>query len=107
MKLQVKPMERRRKTLMRKLAKTGPFIEGSLAVTPQKCASKNCVCHHGKPHQAMFLTWKEDGKTRSMYIPVDRRKEALEMNRNYRKLKKLVRSLSGHNKKALVIKKKP
>jgi hypothetical protein len=92
----------RRKKLLKKLDKAGPFIEGSLAVTPRMCGIAGCVCHRGKKHSAMYLTWKEDQKTKSLYIPVERQKEALAMNRNYKKVKKIIKSLSELHKKMLV-----
>lgn len=94
------------KKMMKKVACIGPFIEGSLAVTERMCGQANCPCQRGKKHKAMYLTWKEDGKTRSMYIPVGRQKEAQVMSQNYKKLKKLIRKLSVFHKKTLISKKK-
>lgn len=82
-------------------------MEGSLSVTERMCGQKSCVCRRGKKHRAMYLTWKEDGKTRSMYIPVAKQKEALAMSQNYKKLKTLIRKLSDFHKKALTHKDAP
>ena len=92
----------RRKKLMEQVAQVGPFIEGTLAVTQRMCGAKECLCQRGKKHEAMYLTWKEEGKTRSIYVPVSRQKEALLMSLNYKKLKKLIRSISDLHKEALI-----
>jgi hypothetical protein len=96
-------MAKRRKKLMKKLAQVGPFIEGSLTVTPRMCGTKGCACHHGKKHLAMYFTWKEDKKTKSLYVPVDRQKEARVMTGNYKKLKIILKILSNLNKKILAL----
>lgn len=104
MNTQTKKSSQQRKKMMKKVAGIGPFIEGSLAVTERMCGQANCPCQRGKKHKAMYLTWKEDGETRSMYVPVGRQKEALAMSQNYKKLKKLIRRLSVFHKKKLISK---
>ena len=94
--------EQKLNILMKKLGLIEPFIEGTLAVTGRMCGNEGCVCHRGQKHLAMYLTWKEDRKTRSLYIPVGRQKEALIMNQNYKKMKKLIRTVSDIQKKILV-----
>jgi len=101
MNTQNKKLKHRIKTLMRKMTKTAPFMEGTLAITERMCGGEGCVCRRGKKHKAMYLTWKEDQKTRSMYVPVGRQKEAQLMSQNYKQLKKLIRKLSNFHKKAL------
>jgi hypothetical protein len=98
-------LNQRRKTLIKRMTRVGPFIEGTLSVTQRMCGSTGCVCHRGKKHSAMYLTWKEDQESRSLYIPVRRHKDALAMSRNYKKLKQLIRKLSDLHKKVLIDKK--
>ena len=107
MKSQNKTLNKRRTVLMKKMSKVGPIMEGSLAVTERMCGQKICVCRRGKKHRAMYLTWKEDGKTRSMYIPVAKQKKALAMSQNYKRLKTFIRKLSDLYKKALIHKDLP
>lgn len=102
---QNKILTKKRKAVLKKVIKIGPFIEGTLAVTQRMCGAKKCTCLRGKKHKAMYLTWKEKQETRSMYVPVRRQEEALEMSRNYKKVKKLIRILSNMNKKSLARKK--
>ena len=98
----MKTLGKQRKHLMDKVARTGPFVAGTLAITPRLCGSTGCACRRGRKHTAMYLTWKDDGKTRSMYVPVRRQAEAQAMSRNYKKLKKLTRRLSDLHKKMLL-----
>ena len=107
MKSQKKTTKSRINVLVRKMSKIGPIMEGSLAVTERMCGQENCVCRRGKKHRAMYLTWKDDRKTQSMYIPVAKQKEALAMSRNYKRLKTLIRKLSDLHKKALTRKDPP
>ena len=95
-------LAQRRKNILKKMLRAGPFLEGTLAVTQRMCGAKECVCRRGKKHKAMYLTWKEEGKSRSMYVPVAKQKEALLMSQNYKKLKKLIRRLSDLHKKELI-----
>ena len=102
MKIQNKTLMKRRKLLLKRINKTGPIMEGTLAVTERMCGQKTCVCRRGKKHRAMYLTWKQDKKTRSMYIPVAKQKEAWVMSQNYKKLKTLIRKLSDLHRKGLI-----
>lgn len=84
-----------------KITEVGPFMEGTLAVTQRTCGKEGCACLRGKKHSAMYLTWKEERKTKALYIPVGKQKDALLMSQNYKKLKMLIRQLSELHKKAL------
>lgn len=94
-------MAKRRKMMLRGLAKAGPFIEGSLTTVLRICGKKGCACERGKKHPAMFFTWKKDQVTQTLYVPVARQKLARECSRNYKKLKKMLRKLSDLQKKLL------
>jgi len=49
----------------------------------------------------MFLTWKENQKTQTLYIPVAHLKEAELWSKNYKRLKKQIRKVSDFHKKLL------
>jgi len=49
----------------------------------------------------MFLTWKENQKTQTLYIPVAHAEEAELWNKNYKRLKKQIRKVSDFHKKLL------
>jgi hypothetical protein len=74
----------RREAVLRQIAGIGPFIEGTLVKLPRK----DCR------HVAHRLTFKVKGKTRAVYVPVDRVEDVEAWIREYKRLKKLVRSVT-------------
>jgi len=74
----------RREAVLRQIAGIGPFIEGTLVRLPRK----DCR------HVAHRLTFKVKGKTRAVYVPLDRVKDVEAWTRQYKRLKKLIRSVT-------------
>lgn len=101
-----KNMMKKQKKLFKILGKNAPFIEGSLSMVKRVCGNKNCRCRKDtrKKHPAMFLTWKENKKTKALYVPVEQHKNAKVWNKNYKKVKLLIRKISDFHKKLLKIK---
>ena len=57
---------------LKQLAPTGPVLAASLTLVNKRCGQPSCACHHGGPlHPAHHLTFKEAGKTRTVYVPQD------------------------------------
>jgi hypothetical protein len=75
----------RRQASMKKLARLGPVLRGSL-VTAKR----------GR-HLAHQLTLSVNGKTHTVYVPAGMVKEAQEWIRNYRQLQRLIRDQSKLN----------
>jgi len=88
-------LTRRRDALLKRLAATGPFMNGSLVRIQRTCGNTaHCHCGRGGPkHESLYLTCLEAGKTRTLYIPVDLEKEARRWSDDYRKLKVLIRQI--------------
>lgn len=74
----------RREAILRQIATIGPFIEGTLVKLPHKTSR----------HVAHRLTFKVEGKTRAVYVPVDRVEEVEAWVREYKRLKKLIRAVT-------------
>jgi len=74
----------RREAVLRQIAHIGPFIEGTLVKLPRK----DCR------HVAHRLTFKVEGKTHSVYVPLDRVKDVEAWIREYKRLKKLIRDVT-------------
>ncbi len=74
----------RREAVLRQIAHIGPFIEGTLVKLPRK----DCR------HVAHRLTFKVKGKTRAVYVPLERVKDVETWMKEYKRLKKLVRSVT-------------
>jgi len=57
---------------LKKMAPTGPALAASLSEVQKTCGKPSCACHHGgAKHTAWHLTLKVDGRTRTVYVPVD------------------------------------
>lgn len=74
----------RREAALRQIAKIGPFIEGTLVKLPRK----DCR------HVAHRLTYKVKGKTHAVYVPLDRVKDVEGWTKEYKRLKKLIRTVT-------------
>ena len=74
----------RREAILRQIAGIGPFIEGTLVRLPRK----DCR------HVAHRLTFKVQGKSRAVYVPLDRVKDVEVWTKEYKRLKRLVRSVT-------------
>jgi hypothetical protein len=70
-----------------KIAQTGPFLEGNL------CQFKRPGCSTPGWH----LTFKQKGRTRTVYVPMDLVKEVKTWTRTYQLLKKLIRQVTRHS----------
>lgn len=87
MKAQKPPVNRfvtRREAILRQIADIGPFIEGTLVKLPRK----DCR------HVAHRLTSKVKGKTRAVYVPLDRVEDVEAWTKEYKRLKKLVKAMT-------------
>jgi hypothetical protein len=77
----------RRDAALARLGQTGPFLEGHLS------AFKRPGCAQPGWH----LTFKQNGKTRTVYVPMDLVAEVKLWTRNYQQLKKLIREVTRHS----------
>ena len=74
----------RRETALRRIAAIGPFVEGSVCqVKRPGCAKPGC-----------HLTFKKRGKTCTVYIPLELAAEVKTWAREYRRLRKLIRTVT-------------
>ena len=73
-----------RAAALAQIAQTEPFLEGNL------CSYKRPGC--AKP--GWHLTFKQKGKTRTVYVPMDLVAEVKSWTQNYKHLKKLLREVS-------------
>ena len=70
-----------------KLAHTGPFLEGHLGQFKRPgCATPG-----------WHLTFKQKGKTRTVYVPMSLVPEVKQWTRNYKLLKKRIREVTRHS----------
>lgn len=89
-------------TRIDKLGKSKQFIVGSLVESKRKCGSKTCVCANGGAlHSAHILTKRKNGKTKTIYIPVDMVEEVREWSREYKNVKKLINEIDEFSEKVI------
>jgi hypothetical protein len=76
---------------LKKLTTTSPVLAASLAAYTHRCGRPSCRCHHGGPlHTGQHLTFKENGKTRSVYVPKGLLPEVRAWIAQHKRLKQLL-----------------
>lgn len=89
-------------TRAEKLGRSEQFIVGSLVESKRKCGNKKCRCANGgELHSAHILTKRENGKTKSIYIPVDMVEEVGKWSREYKRVKKLIHEIDKLGEKII------
>lgn len=71
-----------------------PVLAASLVLIQRRCGRPGCHCQKGKGHPTHYLTCKQQGKTRTVYVPKDLLKEVQSWIREHRRLKKLTQQIS-------------
>ncbi len=79
---------RARESTLRQIARIGPFLEGSLS------SFKRPGCAQPGWH----LTFKQHGRTRTLYVPLEVVAEVKQWTLNYRRLKTLIRQVTRHSR---------
>ena len=93
---------RRRDALLKRLRRTGPFVNGSLVLIARTCGnSAHCRCSQGKKHVNTYLSYAAQGKTKMVYIPVDLEKDARLWSAEYRQLKDVIAEISDLQKEII------
>jgi hypothetical protein len=73
----------------------GPLLAASLATVRRRCGQPSCHCAHGGPlHIAHQLTLKEQGKTRTVYVPKELLDEVRSWIDQHQRLKRLHREIT-------------
>jgi hypothetical protein len=66
-----------------------PVLAGSLVKQYVICGKLGCRCQRGQKHGPLFyLYWKEQGHSRSLYVPREKVGEIRRQIRNYRRVQK-------------------
>jgi len=79
---------------LKKLTPTSPVLAASLASYTHRCGRPACRCHHGGPlHPGQHLTFKEGGKTRSVYVPKDLLPEVRAWLAQHKRIKQLLQEI--------------
>lgn len=88
-------IRRMSKSRVRQLQAHGPVLAASLVVIAKHCGRPGCHCQRGEKHRGHYLTYKESGKTRTVYVPLELVKEVKLWIEEHRRIKTLIHELSA------------
>lgn len=80
-----------------RMRKLDQMIKGSINFRRIKCGKPTCKCTKGELHFCLCITYKENGKTKTVYVDKSRKAEALIMCANYKRMKALLKELTSVN----------
>lgn len=93
---------------LERIRKIRPFIQASLNITRKRCGNPHCRCFgEGPLHEVALLTWKEEKRTRTLYVPIELRPEVEKWVREGKLLKRLAAEVSQAQREFLTSKKRP
>jgi len=93
---------KKRFKIWRDVVGVGDFVRGSVVVLRRPCTRPTCrVCESGRRHPATYLSMKEKGRTRLVYLPKERVSHARAMVREWKRLEKLLLEMSKTNAEIL------
>ncbi len=79
---------------LKKLVTSSPILAASLGRYAHRCGRPSCRCHHGGPlHAGQHVTFKEAGKTRSVYVPKELLPEVRTWLAEHKRLKSLLHEI--------------
>jgi len=97
----------RGKDALERIRKIKPFVQASLNVTKKRCGNPRCRCaQEGPLHEVALLTWKEENRTRTLYVPMELRQEVDRWVQEGKLLKRLVAEVSQAQREFLTSKKR-
>jgi hypothetical protein len=97
----------RGKIALEGLRKIKPFIQASLSLTKKRCGNPRCRCvQEGPLHEVALLTWKEENRTHTLYVPMELRQEVERWVQEGKLLKRLVAEVSQAQREFLTSKKR-
>ena len=91
---QDKMLRRMLDSRLKKLASASPVLAATLSTYSYRCGRSSCRCAGPGPlHKGQHLTFKENGKTRSVYVPQDLVTEVRSWIARHRQLKELLKEI--------------
>lgn len=98
---------KRGKQALERIRKIKPFVQASLTITKKRCGNPRCRCaQEGPLHEVALLTWKENKRTHTLYVPIELRQEVQRWVQEGKLLKRLAAEISQAQREFLTSKKK-
>jgi hypothetical protein len=79
---------------LKKVTLAKPILIASFAEVERVCGKPSCRCQRGFKHRVCQLTYREKGKNRALYVPVDFREEVRSWIEEHHKLQTLLKEIS-------------
>lgn len=79
---------------VKQLCAASPVLAASLVTIEKSCGRAGCHCQTGEKHTGNYLTFKEEGKTRTVYVPLDLLEDVKRWVAEHQRLKKLSQEIS-------------
>jgi hypothetical protein len=79
---------------LKRVAARKPLLAASLVTITRVCGQPGCRCTRGQKHPAHLVTYKVQGKTHSVYVPVACTEEVRSWIEEHRRLKRLLQEIS-------------
>lgn len=86
--------ETRRNGKLKKLADCQAFVAASISEVKRTCGKPNCKCARGEPHRAHVLTYKVEGKTKTVHVPKDLLEDVQAWVKEHKRIKKIIQEVS-------------
>jgi hypothetical protein len=94
----------RRFQLWRDLVNQPDFVRGSVVELRRPCTRPHCPrCRAGDRHPATYLSFKQAGRTRLVYLPAAVQGQARAWVENYRGLMALIEEVCAVNREVLTV----
>ena len=97
-------MCKQQRLMQRLLRASESMVQGGLSQASRRCGNPHCICYrdpnrlHG-PH--LYITFREDGKSRSLYVPPEHVKDARRAQQAWAEFWKIGCALSQLNRDCL------
>ncbi len=75
---------------VKRMAARGPVLTASLVRIAKQCGRAGCRCQRGEKHVGNCVTYKEKGKTRTVYVPLSQLEEVTAWSEEARRLRALM-----------------
>ena len=80
---------------LKRVRASKPLLAASLAAISKICGNPACHCQRGgDKHLAYHVTYKERGKTHTVYVPLDFTEEVRSWIEEHRRLKRLLQEIT-------------
>jgi len=88
-------LEVRRDAKLRKLGTLGPMVGATLCRRMVTCGNSRCRCASGDKHESWCLTYKVQGRTKTVHVPRDMVEDVRGWVQEHKKAKRLMAEISA------------